>query len=633
MFWIPDFGLSDLWHQNFAFKFLYSSALKAGFLPFWSKDIGTGFPLLGEGQTGMFNLANLILFRFFDTVTAFNLSYLVFFATIFLGAFLYARIMKLSRLSAIYLGTITAFSGFYVTNIAHFNTLQSASFLPLEFFLTEKILQSKKLRWPIILGLILSQQIFAGHPHTVFISLFGVTGYAFLRIYSDRRFKKLFLFFGGLTLGAILSLPQLLPTLELTRQSVRQGGVGLSEMIRFPYPPIHLLSFFYPFLFGNPKFGTYPPFGADWGIFWESTGYFGLIPFLLVIWKIIDRTKKQPLFKISLVIGGVALILMLGKYTPVFFVFQLPPFSFFRVPARFIVLFVWALTVISALKFNEIKNYRWQLAILVLSAIDVLNFFVNYNTPLVSPKKWLSPPNTVLELQKDKGWFRIFSVPDPTAWNKVYLTSGWQSLKPYFEQRNSLQPDENLYWQIPEAGVYAGLLPERLNIWLSLVNSGFSGSQISSASAKLLGWSGVKYVIRDGQISSVSAFRPHAYLTRNYVLAGGTSEIIEKITDPQNDSVVLEQPVGFPSQKDSPTIAYVVSETDLSVRIDAVATASALLVLSDSFYPGWYAFIDGKPTKIYPANLNQRAVIFPAGEHEVIFHYEPFKNLLTNWHL
>jgi len=57
--------------------------------------------------------------------------------------------------------------------------------------------------------------------------------------------------------------------------------------------------------------------------------------------------------------------------------------------------------------------------------------------------------------------------------------------------------------------------------------------------------------------------------------------------------------------------------------LDCEASDDAFLYVSDTFYPGWQAYIDGKETKIYRANLTFRAVEVPAGKHVVIFKYVP----------
>jgi len=57
------------------------------------------------------------------------------------------------------------------------------------------------------------------------------------------------------------------------------------------------------------------------------------------------------------------------------------------------------------------------------------------------------------------------------------------------------------------------------------------------------------------------------------------------------------------------------------VLIDVQAPQDAYLVLSDAWYPGWEATIDGKPAEVLRANGLFRAVQVPEGEHQVAFTY------------
>ena len=49
----------------------------------------------------------------------------------------------------------------------------------------------------------------------------------------------------------------------------------------------------------------------------------------------------------------------------------------------------------------------------------------------------------------------------------------------------------------------------------------------------------------------------------------------------------------------------------------------ALLVLSDTHYPGWRATVDGRTAAIHRVDYILRGVSVPAGEHKVDFRYEP----------
>jgi hypothetical protein len=59
------------------------------------------------------------------------------------------------------------------------------------------------------------------------------------------------------------------------------------------------------------------------------------------------------------------------------------------------------------------------------------------------------------------------------------------------------------------------------------------------------------------------------------------------------------------------------------VEIEAQTDRDAWLYLSDTYYPGWKAYVDGKKTKIYRANLAFRAIKIPKGGHTVVFRYAP----------
>ncbi|PIU66130.1 MAG: hypothetical protein COS84_06095 [Armatimonadetes bacterium CG07_land_8_20_14_0_80_40_9] len=47
------------------------------------------------------------------------------------------------------------------------------------------------------------------------------------------------------------------------------------------------------------------------------------------------------------------------------------------------------------------------------------------------------------------------------------------------------------------------------------------------------------------------------------------------------------------------------------------------MVLTDTYYPGWKVYIDGKEDKIYRADYLFRAVYLQKGRHVVRYTYEP----------
>lgn len=60
-----------------------------------------------------------------------------------------------------------------------------------------------------------------------------------------------------------------------------------------------------------------------------------------------------------------------------------------------------------------------------------------------------------------------------------------------------------------------------------------------------------------------------------------------------------------------------------NLSIEVNSRAAGILILTDVFYPGWNAILDGKEVPIYRANYLFRGVLIPAGKHTIEFTYFP----------
>ena len=91
--------------------------------------------------------------------------------------------------------------------------------------------------------------------------------------------------------------------------------------------------------------------------------------------------------------------------------------------------------------------------------------------------------------------------------------------------------------------------------------------------------------------------------------------------DPATEAVVAS-PVALPGGGSGGT-ARVAAYTLHNIAVAVDTPSDALLVTAENYYPGWVARIDGEAAPIVKVDGALRGVTVPAGQHDVIFSYEP----------
>ena len=67
----------------------------------------------------------------------------------------------------------------------------------------------------------------------------------------------------------------------------------------------------------------------------------------------------------------------------------------------------------------------------------------------------------------------------------------------------------------------------------------------------------------------------------------------------------------------------ILSETNNRLHLAVNAEEDGLLVVNDTYFPGWKAYVDGHEERIYRADYAFRAVPIRSGNHDVLFVYDP----------
>jgi hypothetical protein len=656
---IPDFGESDVLHLNLPLKDILSTSLKSKTWPLWTPLLANGFPVLAEGQMGTFYLPNLLLFRFFPLVTAYNLNIVIAYFLNGIGMFLLLRKLKLKYYASLIGSIIYLFCGFFSVHLNHFNLLQAASLTPVVLYAALRLFHKSSMINLVFFSFLLSQQIFTGHFYIVFITLCAVLiTYCFYSIFvrENEGVKNTFFRFGILGASCVLSLAlsaiQLIPTMELMSLSSRRNGLDYDTVTSYPYPFKHLISFISPYYFGNPAHGTYPHFSANWGIFWENTAYIGIVPFFLALGSIFFLKDKRVRYAAVLVI--VSFLLVLGKNSPMYFIFTFPFFNLFRVPSKYLLIMGIGIAVLFSFMVGKIKNRFFLLLIFAVSVYDVFSFSYGY-PPLSSANNWIASPESVT-LLKNQNVRKINTIGFGTAWNDIFLDSGWADMKPYIFLRNYLFQNYNAMFQIPVFSMNTGgLIPLRFSYLNRFANDFASDDRTGSATVSSLlkntySLYGISHIltpfrIDDVQFKIVATIpaspqirsplfiyqnnfeKSQIYFARKLKKVNTVEDVIRlwSAKDMVEDIPTLfeDDKLDIQLQPLNQKKLLVTSVSNTQIDIQTQTDKDALLVFIQTNYPGWHAAIDGVDQKIYTVNFTQMGIPLKAGTHRIKIEYKP----------
>lgn len=196
-------------------------------------------------------------------------------------------------------------------------------------------------------------------------------------------------------------------------------------------------------------------------------------------------------------------------------------------------------------------------------------------------------------------------------------------------------PNALLLDAAPSANNFDPLAPGRTTVWMEMLDA-------HPAPEALLALMDVAWV---------AAPAPSGVLPMEYLPVGGAQRVRvvpEAVLAPTADEalalvrapgfdpetlLVLEPLEGERVPDDGGTGTAVLLPTIDANRVEVrvEAAAPAWLVVSDTWYPGWQAEIDGERVALWRADYIFRAVRVPAGEHTVHFVYRPASLRIGLW--
>jgi len=280
---------SDIVYFFYPWQVEMQRAVSEHRMPLWTPRINNGQPMLGNGQTGMWD-PFWVIARLFPVHQSFLVAAILKLWLSGLFTFLLARRLGIGRRGAILAMVTFTFSGPMIVWLG-FTVSGVAAWLPLLLYLSERALVKRTTAPFLAVGIVLAFQFFSGHPETSFHvmltwAVFCLARTAVREGWQVRPFIRLL---GRMTLAALIGLAlsavQLLPLVE----GILNSAILLKRQARVPPPLLQtalldwhqwptVVTTLLPQFFGTPIDNSY---WYPYQNYNEQTFYAGIVPLAL----------------------------------------------------------------------------------------------------------------------------------------------------------------------------------------------------------------------------------------------------------------------------------------------------------------------------------------------------------------
>jgi hypothetical protein len=604
-------GGADL-HGAYIPRFVYAAeSISRLRLPLWNPYEFCGQPFLGLGLGALYPPV-LVLFSAFDPRTAFQAFYALHVLLIAWPGIALLRAHGIDRqwgilATAIYVAGI--FTGPGRGGIDHPQYLASIAWLPLMVLAWERAVRDRDRRWLAVFALAAGFQWLVGYP--VFpmeaAVLVGVVALVSDAAPIPRRIGWLV---AGCALGFMLGAVQLLPLSEAVRQSYRVEQAGGSFPAARALLAVHSFADLQRLVLDRSGLAALALVVAGLALGWRRRAYAAWLAAL--VWAVF--ALNPPLSALYLI----------------------PPYADVRYPlgwSHMAPCFFGWLAAAGAQALWDRRSWLWRGPAVALALLAALHAFtVIARAPTELP--FHGPPTAITEERM-------------RALERVRVDAGAPRALPTHED---LLLGASLRYRVPSPAGFEPSVPPHgpmtllrvmgLDGWAA--DPGRPGVAQHEDLAALLGV-GV-LAVPPGSPPEAVGFVERATLPGNAValarpavprvrlvhrvdaVATDADAVERTIADPADDVVIVagdEPPsVAPPPGGDAESARIAVDEPE-HVAIDVEARSDAMLMLTDTYYPGWSATVDGNPVPIWRANVTFRAVHVGPGAHRVEFRYAP----------
>jgi hypothetical protein len=624
----------------------FYGALRAGGPMLWNPYQLCGMPWLGTLQGGFFYPPHA-LYLILPTSWALALSTMLHLALAAGGTAAFARRAGVSAPGATLAAMVFACAGLLRTMQLWPYFLETGAWLPFGGLAVLALTDGRPARGAIGLALASAMSWLAGSPQATVFSCYAWAALLVARLAVARPpaaawARAIGGFVGGLAGGVLLGAVALLPALELAAQGVRRPStLGTDLMFPIGAPPPHRV----------------------WSL-WLGTGSRTLLLAALGLAPLAFLARSPALALWGAGVAGLAALFALGPATPLFDLYRaLPVLAWFRTPHRVLLAGQFALAMLAALGLDAATarlRWRWAPVAILLALLVALAIDGARRPEIDPPLPYRERARPYGDTERD-AYARLATT---TAGLRVWPFSPGlmhRALPPKLPTLARLRSIEDyeplsLRRHLEYFGFFAdGTVPgprRRDDRIASLVPQ--PGQVPPATRRRLLDLAGVRFMVvppptrkradvdafvRDAGLEprppladGLEVFEnpnvlPRAFVTYRAPAAPSPAELLPILASPSFDPLAqswVEGNAGLvPDGPARGAAAIIVRDDPHVVEIDATLAAPGLVVLADTYYPGWTATVDGIPARILATNHLFRGVGAPAGTHRVRFAYRP----------
>ena len=340
--------LWDCVAQLYPWRVLLRRGLREGELPLWSPYQYCGYPLVGNGQSGIFYPPNWLLL-ILPAAKFLGVSLALHFFIAGLLTFCFCRLLRLSVIPALFAALVFSYGGFMITWALLPTLVASAIWLPGALAGIELTQRGRRCWGIVLLATSLGLTLLAGHMQIAAYVWMAAGVYALGRMLYNLWRKQSVIWWpvvAGAGLGLMLGMVQVLPTVELGVNSPRGSQIPTQQGWQFQQyrflRAFELITFVSPDALGTPasRSSSDQYWGTQFGIVYsEHCGFAGVVTLLLALVAVIYRRDRiswafaaAALVVLSVIMGGplthllyfwVPKIGLMGSFTRLLFVYIL----------------------------------------------------------------------------------------------------------------------------------------------------------------------------------------------------------------------------------------------------------------------------------------------------------------------